>query len=70
MPCFKYHSMKTTKLKLSKKRTGGETHMNRINESLSLRSTNHGNTIRIPRAIEHAIQYRSGPPRKVINLSK
>ena len=28
MACFKYHSMKTTKLKLSKKRTGGETHMN------------------------------------------
>ena len=27
MACFKYHSMKTTKLKLSKKRTGGETHM-------------------------------------------
>ena len=38
----------------------------RVNKSPSLLSTNYGNTIRIQRAIENAIRYRSDLPRKVI----
>ena len=41
-----------------------------LNESLYLRSTNHGNTIRIQRAILDLIRCRSDLSGKVINLSQ